>query len=85
MNEDILPEQINKKQKTKESEEDHAAADHTAEVTGPPLPSSLQMENIDDVVYSGTLGEDNTSNMVLWMIILKCWLFQFNSKRYWWF
>ena len=45
-------------------EEDQAATDHTAHITGQLLSSSLQMKQIEDVVYDVAPGEDNMPNYV---------------------
>ena len=58
-------EQINEQQEAKELEEDQSTADHAAQITGPPLPSSLKMENTEDILYAVATGEHNTPKYLI--------------------
>ena len=49
----------------KELEEDQAAADRNAEMCGHPYSSTLQINNLEDAVYSVAPGEGNTPQYIL--------------------
>lgn len=49
----------------KELQEDQAAADRSAEICGHPYSSTLQINKIEDVIYSLAPGEGNTPQYVL--------------------
>ena len=56
---------LNRLQDEKEIREDQLAADKMAEITGQPDPCTLQIEDIEDGVYSVAPGEDNLPKYVL--------------------